>query len=171
MSQPSFTSWVAGYSSFLTYRTPDNVGLVFEAKFHFTTDTVNQVALLLFMGQKGTMRQGSDYLAVSYIKGHVLLTWDLGAGPRRIFTPVPVDERWVTLVPMFTISNDSVRIYVHSVHLGRWGRRAWLKVDHFRNISGLAPGKCHVCHDVTCHDYMTSRCHALCLQASWPTST
>ena len=94
MSQPSFTSWVAGYSSFLTYRTPDNVGLVFEAKFHFTTDTVNQVALLLFMGQKGTMRQGSDYLAVSYIKGHVLLTWDLGAGPRRIFTPVPVDERW-----------------------------------------------------------------------------
>ena len=53
-----------------------------------------QVALLLFMGQKGTMRQGSDYLAVSYIKGHVLLTWDLGAGPRRIFTPVPVDERW-----------------------------------------------------------------------------
>ena len=98
MSQPSFTSWVAGYSSFLTYRTPDNVGLVFEAKFHFTTDTVNQVALLLFMGQKGTMRQGSDYLAVSYIKGHVLLTWDLGAGPRRIFTPVPVDERWVTLV-------------------------------------------------------------------------
>ena len=94
MSQPSFTSWVAGYSSFLTYRTPDNVGLVFEAKFHFTTDTVNQVALLLFMGQKGTMRQGSDYLAVSYIKGHVLLTWDLGAGPRRIFTPVPIDERW-----------------------------------------------------------------------------
>ena len=77
------------------------------------------------MGQKGTMRQGSDYLAVSYIKGHVLLTWDLGAGPRRIFTPVPVDER----------------IYVHSVHVGRWGRRAWLKVDHFRNISGLAPGK------------------------------
>ena len=52
---------------------------------------------------------------------------------------------------MFTISNDSVRIYVHSVHLGRWGRRAWLKVDHFRNISGLAPGKCHVSrlHDVT----------------------
>ena len=77
------------------------------------------------MGQKGTMRQGSDYLAVSYIKGHVLLTWDLGAGPRRIFTPAPVDDR----------------IYVHSVHLGRWGRRAWLKVDHFRNISGLAPGK------------------------------
>ena len=51
---------------------------------------------------------------------------------------------------MFTVSNAAVRIYVHSVHLGRWGRRAWLKVDHFRNISGLAPGKCHVCHHVMC---------------------
>ena len=77
---------MAGYSSFLTYKTPANVGMAFEAKFHFTTDIVNQVedkitrhgyifsslycqvALLLFMGQKGTMRQGSDYLAVSYIK-------------------------------------------------------------------------------------------------------
>ena len=70
------------------------------------------------MGQKGTMRQGSDYLAVSYIKGHVLLTWDLGAGPRRLFTPEPVDQR----------------LYVHSVHVGRLGRQAWLKVDHFREI-------------------------------------
>ena len=116
LHQPSFTSWVAGYSSFLTFQTPPNVNMFFEAKFHFTTNIVNQVALLLFMGQKGTMRQGSDYFAVSYIKGHVLLTWDLGAGPRRIFTPAPVDER----------------IYVHSVHVGRWGRRAWLKVDSFR---------------------------------------
>ena len=41
------------------------------------------MALLLFMGQPGPNRAGSDYLAVSYIKGHVLLTWDLGAGPRR----------------------------------------------------------------------------------------
>ena len=123
--QPSFTSWVAGYSSFLTYNTPQDVGIFFEAKFHFTTDVVNQVALLVFMGQRGTVRQASDYLAVSYIKGHLLLTWDLGAGPRRIFTPAPVDQR----------------LYVHSVHIGRLGRRAWLKVDHFKNISGLAPGK------------------------------
>ena len=125
LHQPSFTSWVAGYSSFLTYKTPRDVGLFFEAKFHFTTSLVKQVALLLFLGQSGTARQGSDYLAVSFIKGHVLLTWDLGAGPRRVFTPAPVDQRLV----------------VHSVHVGRRGRQAWLKVDHFNNISGLAPGK------------------------------
>ena len=43
LDQPSFTSWVAGFSSFLTYRVPDHVGTYFEAKFHFTTSVVNQV--------------------------------------------------------------------------------------------------------------------------------
>ena len=59
---------------------------------------------MMFLGQSGPNRGGSDYLAISFIKGYVLLTWDLGAGPRRIFTPQPVDER----------------INVHSVHIGRW---------------------------------------------------
>ena len=76
LHQPSFTSWVAGYSSFLTYKTPGDVGMFFEAKFHFTTSLVKQVALLLFLGQSGAARQGSDYLAVSYIK----------AGDRYILT-------------------------------------------------------------------------------------
>ena len=49
MSQPSYTSWVVGYSSFLTYQTPPGVNLGFQLKFHFTTGVVNQVALLLFM--------------------------------------------------------------------------------------------------------------------------
>ena len=46
LHQPSFTSWVAGYSSFLTYQTPPDVGLFFEAKFHFTTTIINQVEIL-----------------------------------------------------------------------------------------------------------------------------
>ncbi|XP_023335490.1 protein eyes shut isoform X2 [Eurytemora carolleeae] len=125
VNQPSFTSWVLGHSSFLTYQAPTGVEPGVEFKFHFTSGLVNQVALLLFMGQLGTRRQGSDYLAVSFIKGHVLLTWDLGAGPRRIFTKEPVDPR----------------IHVHTVHAGRWGRLGWLKVDHYRNLTGLAPGK------------------------------
>ena len=33
------------------------------------------------------------------------------------------------------------RIHVHTVHAGRWGRVAWLQVDHFANISGVAPGR------------------------------
>ena len=60
----------------------------------------------------------------SYVKGHILLTWDLGAGPRRIFTKRPVDERY----------------FVHSVQFGRYGRLGYLQVDNFPNITGRAPG-------------------------------
>ena len=42
LTQPSFTSWVVGYSSFLTYPTPPDVGLYMEAKLHFTTGVTNQ---------------------------------------------------------------------------------------------------------------------------------
>ena len=64
------------------------------------------------------------YLFFSYVKGHILLTWDLGAGPRRIFTKRPVDERY----------------FVHSVQFGRYGRLGYLQVDNFPNITGRAPG-------------------------------
>jgi hypothetical protein len=45
-------------------------------------------------------------------------------GPRRIFTKRPVDERYL----------------VHSVQFGRSGRKGWLQVDSFANITGKAPG-------------------------------
>jgi hypothetical protein len=41
---------------------------------------VKKVALLFFLGQEGFHEYGSDYVAISYVKGHVLFTWDLGAG-------------------------------------------------------------------------------------------
>ena len=84
----------------------------------------------MFLGQSGPNRGGSDYLAISFIKGYVLLTWDLGAGPRRIFTPRPVDER----------------INVHSVHIGRWhypvcsvvvrSTKSWGSLLHKELLSG-----------------------------------
>lgn len=47
-------------------------------------------------------------------------------GPRRIFTNEPVDIK----------ENQP-----HVIQFGRYGRRAWLKVDHFENITGRSPGK------------------------------
>jgi EYS protein len=41
------------------------------------------VALLFFLGQEGFHEYGSDYVAISYVKGHVLFTWDLGAGLKK----------------------------------------------------------------------------------------
>ena len=46
------------------------------------SDLVDQVSLLFFIGQNGLHELDADYIAVSYVKGHILLTWDLGSGPR-----------------------------------------------------------------------------------------
>ena len=56
-----------------------------EAQFHFTTKAIEQVALLFFVGQDGLHEYGADYMAVSYVKGHILLTWDLGSGKCTLF--------------------------------------------------------------------------------------
>lgn len=57
-----------------------------------------------------------------------MLTWNLGAGPRRIFTQKPVE--WKT---------DGTE-NVYEIEVARTGRFAWLTVDGAVNISGNAPG-------------------------------
>ena len=64
-------------------------------------------------------------MAVSFIRGHVALTWDLGSGTRRIFTASPV-----------RISATGG----HSVHIGRRGRVAWLQVNNQPTVTGRSPG-------------------------------
>ena len=73
--QPSFTTSVGGYSSYLAHGIdPASVSRAFEAQFHFShaAGHRHQVALMLFLGQEGVHEFGSDYVAVSYVKGHVL---------------------------------------------------------------------------------------------------
>lgn len=53
-----------------------------------------------------------------------MLTWNLGAGPRRIFTQKPIES-----------SATPIEITV-----GRVGREAWLSVDGRMNVSGHAAG-------------------------------
>ena len=57
-----------------------------EAQFHFSSPSRDQVALLFFIGQEGLHEYGSDYVAISYVKGHILLTWDLGSGENKLNT-------------------------------------------------------------------------------------
>ena len=78
ISQPSFTTSVGGYSSYLAHGiVPASVSRAFEAQFHFShaAGHRHQVALMLFLGQEGVHEFGSDYIAVSYVKGHVLGWW------------------------------------------------------------------------------------------------
>jgi len=86
ISKPHFSGTLSGYSSFLSLTPPPFVHDYFELKFHFLTDDSNQVALLLFMGQQQAPDASADdaddkdFMAVSFIRGHVALTWDLGSG-------------------------------------------------------------------------------------------
>lgn len=57
-----------------------------------------------------------------------MLTWNLGSGPRRIFTQKPIDFR-----------EDGIRTAI-DIKVGRIGREAWLSVDGKVNITGKAPG-------------------------------
>jgi len=57
-----------------------------------------------------------------------MLTWNLGGGPRRIFTQQPIDFR-----------NDGKQM-PHTISVGRTGRTAWLSVDGKVNITGRSPG-------------------------------
>lgn len=85
INQPAFTSSVGGYSSYLAYPIdPKDVVRRLEAQFHFSSPSRDQVALLFFIGQEGLHEYGSDYVAISYVKGHILLTWDLGSGKYKI---------------------------------------------------------------------------------------
>ena len=81
ITQPSFTKSVGGYASYLAYPLDGSkVAKDFEVRFHFSTDNFEQVALLFFLGQDSLHEFGTEYAAISYVKGHVLFTWDLGAG-------------------------------------------------------------------------------------------
>ena len=97
INQPAFTSSVGGYSSYLAYPIdPKDVVTRLEAQFHFSSPSRDQVALLFFIGQEGLHEYGSDYVAISYVKGHILLTWDLGSGKKFIYFMVLV--YWIKIL-------------------------------------------------------------------------
>ncbi|KAJ9586493.1 hypothetical protein L9F63_019851, partial [Diploptera punctata] len=126
IGQPSFSSTVGGFASYAAYPIPGAIHNSMELKFKFVPSTMEQIALMVFVGQDGYHDSRADHLAVSFIKGYVVLTWNLGSGPRRIFTPHPVTQK---------LNRP------HTVRLGRIGQLAWLMVDNLGNVSGKSPGR------------------------------
>ena len=124
VTRPQFDGTMMGHSSYLSLAPPPFIRDHFELKFSFVTDDARQVALLLFIGQQVDAEE-KDFLAISFIRGHVALTWDLGSGTRRIFTARPVS--------ISTMGG-------HSVHVGRRGRVAWLQVNNQPTVTGRSPG-------------------------------
>ena len=133
VTRPQFDGTFMGHSSYLSLTPPPFIREHFELKFSFVTDDARQVALLLFIGQQvnadqmtaSGIEEKRDFLAISFIRGHVALTWDLGSGARRIFTARPVS--------VSTMGG-------HSVHVGMRGRVAWLQVNNQPTVTGRSPG-------------------------------
>ncbi|KAI5704103.1 hypothetical protein M8J75_002023 [Diaphorina citri] len=127
IGQASYSSSMSGLSSFSAYVIPANIHHCFELKFRFVPNSFDQIALLAFIGQDYQHDAITDHLAVSFIKGYVVLTWNLGSGPRRIFTPN-------------TISAKSKR-GGYTVRVGKNGQQCWLIVDNMGNVTSKSPGR------------------------------
>lgn len=85
-SEPYFSSSIHGYSSYAAYPIPiGGISSNMELIFKFSPTTMDQISILMFIGQSGMHDSSSDHMAVSFVKGYVLLTWNLGSGNYNAF--------------------------------------------------------------------------------------
>lgn len=129
IDQPSFSGTVNGLSSYISYPVPIPLETTLDLSFRIAPATSSQISLLAFIGQGGPHDEKSDHLAVSFIQGYIMLTWNLGNGPRRIFTQKPL---------VFQDTEDDIISY--HVQVVRQGRTASLYIDGKLNVTGNSPG-------------------------------
>ncbi|CAH0726520.1 unnamed protein product, partial [Brenthis ino] len=125
ITRPSLAPITSGISSYVMY--PLSPAAMnsdrFDLRLRFQTTDMDQIALLVFVGQSGRHDSKSQHLALTFVKGYIMLTWNMGSGPRRIFTSRALGARRGG----------------HVVRVWRRGRSAGLLVDSRYNITGNAP--------------------------------
>ncbi|XP_017886693.1 protein eyes shut [Ceratina calcarata] len=133
ITRPSFSVLVPGFSSYIAYGVSNSIRDTMELKLKLIPRTFEQISLIAYLGQSGSRRDLSDHLSVTYVRGYIMLTWDLGAGVRRIFTSVPLNAATIT-------ATASKSYMTYTVRVGRRGRDAWLAVDGIGNVTGRVVG-------------------------------
>ncbi|KAJ8726204.1 hypothetical protein PYW07_000902 [Mythimna separata] len=125
ITRPSLAPISTGISSYIMYAlSPAAMNSDrFDLRLRFQTTDMDQIALLAFVGQSGRHNSRSQHLALTFVKGYIMLTWNMGSGPRRVFTSRAL----------------SPRRGGHAVRVWRRGRSAGLSVDGRHNVSGNAP--------------------------------
>ncbi|KAL4715118.1 hypothetical protein ACJJTC_012165 [Scirpophaga incertulas] len=125
ITMPSLAPITTGVSSYLMY--PLSSAAMnsdrFDLHMRFQTTDMDQIALLAFIGQAERHDSRSQHLALTFVKGYIMLTWNMGSGPRRVFTGRALGPRRGG----------------HSVRVWRRGRSAGVTVDARYNVSGNAP--------------------------------
>ncbi|XP_078051151.1 eyes shut [Augochlora pura] len=133
ITRPSLSVLVPGFSSYVAYGVSNSIKDTMELKMKLIPRTFDQISLIAYLGQSGSRRELSDHLSVTYVRGYIMLTWDLGAGVRRIFTSAPLSATTIT-------ATASKSYIAHTVRVGRSGRDAWLAVDGIGNVTGRVVG-------------------------------
>ena len=123
--QPSFSIFAPGFSSYMAYGISSSLKNNMELRLRIIPQTLEQISLIAYMGQTGSKKESSDHFSITYVRGYIMLTWDLGSGVRRIFTNSPLSTR---------------AHKVHTLQIGRKGRDSWLYVEGIGNVTGRAAG-------------------------------
>ncbi|XP_045769800.1 protein eyes shut [Maniola jurtina] len=125
ITRPSLAPITTGKSSYVMY--PLSSAAMnsdrFDLRLRFQTADMDQISLLAFVGQSGRHDPRSQHMALAFVKGYIMLTWNMGSGPRRIFTSRAVGPRRGG----------------HTVRVWRRGRTAGLLIDGRHNVTGNAP--------------------------------
>lgn len=78
--QPSFSVFIPGFSSYAAYGLTNAIKDAMELRMRLVPHSLDQISLIAFIGQAGTNRDVSDHFALTYVRGYIMLTWDLGSG-------------------------------------------------------------------------------------------
>lgn len=82
ITRPSLAPISTGVSSFLIYPlSPATLNSDrFDLRFRFQTSDMDQIALMAFVGQSGRHHSRSQHLVLTFVKGYIMLTWNMGSG-------------------------------------------------------------------------------------------
>lgn len=82
ITRPSLSPISTGISSYLLY--PLSSAAInsdrFDLRLRFQTADMDQIALLAFVGQNGRHDTKSQHMALTFVKGYIMLTWNMGSG-------------------------------------------------------------------------------------------
>ncbi|XP_020287012.1 protein eyes shut isoform X2 [Pseudomyrmex gracilis] len=130
--RPAFSVLVPGFASYIAYGVPISIKDTMELKLRLIPRTFDQISLIAYLGQRGSRRDVSDHLSITFVRGYIMLTWDLGSGVRRIFTSDSLNS--------LNVAGSAGKTKTYSVRIGRRGKEAWLAVEGLSNVTGQAVG-------------------------------
>ncbi|XP_025993622.2 protein eyes shut [Solenopsis invicta] len=130
--RPAFSVLVPGFASYIAYGVPTSIKDTMELKLRLIPRTFDQISLIAYLGQRSSRRDVLDHLSITFVRGYIMLTWDLGSGVRRIFTSDSLTS--------LSVAGSAGKSKTYTVRIGRRGKEAWLAVEGLKNVTGQAVG-------------------------------